>query len=130
MHIFSGKKELIRSHFISLLTSIKSQCPRATDHCIHARVCRIDKTCYEIKQKQKIKKSKDSFIIFFFISMFIHGYNALSCHFLNTPKISLPVSLLGPPPLSFWIRTFCIHNFCHYIHRPSTYTFTFYAFNT
>ena len=65
MHIYSGKKERIRSQFISLLTSIKSQCPRATDHCIHARVCRIDKTCYEIKQKQKIKKSMDSFIIIF-----------------------------------------------------------------
>ena len=42
----------------------------------------------------------DRFIIFF-ISMFIHGYNALSCRFLNTPKISLPVSLLTPTPLIF-----------------------------
>ena len=43
MHIFSRKKERIRFNFISLLTSIKSQSSRATDHCIHARVCRIDK---------------------------------------------------------------------------------------
>ena len=88
MHICYGKKERIRFHFISLLTSIKSQSPRATDLCIHARFCRTDKKCNEIKQKQKTKKIMDSFIIYLF---YIYVY---------TPEMSTPRQSTQRPPLS------------------------------
>ena len=100
MHIFSGRKERIR--FYSLQTSIKSQTPRATDLCIHARlgaeILQNRQKCNEIKQKQKRKKNhRQLYNIFSLISMFKHGYNALSGHFLNSPKISTSRQSTQPP---------------------------------
>ena len=124
MHIFSRKKERIRSHFISLLNSIKSQSPSATDLCIHSQLCRIDKKCNEIKQKQKTpQKNHGEFDnIFTSILYTVHNHAIFSTQLkYHSPLVySTPPSLSGFVPVVF---TF----FCHYRHRASTYTFTFYV---